>query len=184
MSKNNTTILAIESSCDETSAAVVRNGTEVLSGVGASQIPIHQRYGGVVPEIAARAHVEQINAVIEKSLSDAFPKESCRSALTKHVDYIAVTHGPGLIGSLLVGVNAAKILSRIYNKPLIPVNHILGHVYSNFLDDEQKIKSEIRKAGRWISNFEFRISNFLSISFHHLGGIGGAYRFNLEQRTR
>jgi N6-L-threonylcarbamoyladenine synthase len=139
------TILAIESSCDETSAAVVVNGCQILSCIVSSQIPIHQRFGGVVPEIAARAHVEQINTVIEQALCAAYPIIKPREALIKEIDYLAVTHGPGLIGSLLVGVNAAKTLSMVFNKPLIPVNHILGHVYSNFLQ-EQENKCEMRNA--------------------------------------
>lgn len=137
MKKKAVTILSIESSCDETSAAVIRDGHQVLSCVVASQIPIHQRYGGVVPEIAARAHVEQIGTVIETALKESFPNHNYYESLTHFIDYIAVTHGPGLIGSLLVGVNAAKTISRIYSKPILPINHILGHVYSNFLNNPE-----------------------------------------------
>jgi N6-L-threonylcarbamoyladenine synthase len=164
------TILAIESSCDETSAAVVVNGHEVLSCIVASQIPIHQRFGGVVPEIAARAHVEQINTVIEQALYTAYPILKPHEALTKQIDYIAVTHGPGLIGSLLVGVNAAKALSSIFNKPLIPVNHILGHVYSNFLQEQEiEVKSQKSKC-KIVESVNYKNSSFIhhsSLIIHH-----------------
>jgi len=119
-------ILAIESSCDETSMSIIENGTKDLGTVILSQIDIHKLYGGVVPEIASRAHVENITIVLEETLK--------KSNLTMDdIDAIAVTQGPGLIGSLLVGVIAAKTLSYIYNKPLIPVHHIAGHIYANNL---------------------------------------------------
>lgn len=126
------TILSIETSCDETAAAVVIDGHKVSSSVVSSQIPIHQRFGGVVPEIAARAHVEQILTVIESALNEAFGKNP-QQKLQDSVDAIAVTSSPGLVGSLLVGVNTARTLARVFDKPLIPVNHTLGHVYSNFI---------------------------------------------------
>lgn len=119
-------ILAIESSCDETSMSIIEDGTKDLGTVILSQIDIHKSYGGVVPEIASRAHVENITIVLEETLK--------KSNLTiDDIDAIAVTQGPGLIGSLLVGVIAAKTLSYIYNKPLIPVHHIAGHIYANNL---------------------------------------------------
>ncbi len=119
-------ILAIESSCDETSCSVVKNGCENISTVVLSQIDIHKLYGGVVPEIASRMHIEVITKVVEETLF--------KSALTmSDMDAIAVTYAPGLIGSLLVGVTAAKTLSYVYNKPLIPVHHIAGHIYANNL---------------------------------------------------
>ena len=119
-------ILAIESSCDETSCSVVKNGCEDISTVVLSQIDIHKLYGGVVPEIASRMHIEVITKVIEETLF--------KSALTmSDIDAIAVTYAPGLIGSLLVGVTAAKTLAYVYNKPLIPVHHIAGHIYANNL---------------------------------------------------
>ena len=120
-------ILAIESSCDETSVAVIKNGHEKISCVVLSQIDTHQMYGGVVPEIASRMHVESITIVIEQALKEANMK-------MKDIDAIAVTYGPGLIGSLLIGVEAAKTLSYIYNKPLVPVHHIAGHIYANNLE--------------------------------------------------
>lgn len=119
-------ILAIESSCDETSCAIVKNGMEDISTVILSQIDIHTNFGGVVPEIASRHHLKNITMVIEECLNKAKMK-------IEDVDAIAVTYGPGLIGSLLVGVEAAKTLAYIYNKPLIPVHHIAGHIYANNL---------------------------------------------------
>ncbi len=124
-------ILAIESSCDETSCAIVKNGKEDIATVILSQIDIHTNFGGVVPEIASRQHIKNITIVIEECLHKAEMK-------MENIDYIAVTYGPGLIGSLLVGVEAAKTLSFIYNKPLIPVNHIAGHIYANNLTKEMK----------------------------------------------
>ncbi len=122
-----TYILAIESSCDETSVAVIKNGHEKLSCVTSSSMNIHALYGGVVPEIASRKHVECITLVIEEALNKANMK-------MEDIDAIAVTYGPGLIGSLLVGLEAAKTLSFVYNKPLIPVHHIAGHIYANNLE--------------------------------------------------
>src|ERR1041384_7348203 len=116
-------ILGIESSCDETAAAVVRDGREILSSVISSQIDLHRPYGGVVPELASREHLEKISPVIEEALSRA-------GIELKDVDAIAVTQGPGLIGSLLVGVSYAKTLAFATGKPFIGVNHIEGHVYS------------------------------------------------------
>jgi N6-L-threonylcarbamoyladenine synthase len=119
-------ILAIESSCDETAAAVVRDGRQVLSSVIHSQIETHRRFGGVVPEIASRQHTEQIVAVTEKALADA-------GIPLSGVDAVAVTAAPGLIGALLVGVNFAKGLALAAGKPLIPVHHIRGHVAANYI---------------------------------------------------
>ena len=120
------TILAIESSCDETSMSIIKDGSIDLGTVILSQIDIHKLYGGVVPEIASRSHVESITIVLEEVLTKA-------SITMEEIDAIAVTYGPGLIGSLLVGLLAAKTLSYIYNKPLIPVHHIAGHIYANNL---------------------------------------------------
>ncbi len=119
-------ILAIESSCDETAAAVVEDGRRVLSSVIHSQVVEHQQYGGVVPEIASRRHAENICAVVEKALAKA-------SLTLQQADAVAVTYGPGLIGALLVGVNYAKGLALAANKPLIPVHHIRGHIAANYL---------------------------------------------------
>ncbi|WP_410502014.1 tRNA (adenosine(37)-N6)-threonylcarbamoyltransferase complex transferase subunit TsaD [Exiguobacterium acetylicum] len=122
-------ILAIESSCDETAAAVVRGGTDVLSNVVSSQIESHKRFGGVVPEVASRHHVERITYVIDDALTEA-------NVTIDDIDAIAVTEGPGLVGALLVGVSAAKTLAFAHNKPLIGVHHIAGHIYANRLVQE------------------------------------------------
>ena len=119
-------ILAIESSCDETSMSVIEDGHIDLGTIILSQIDIHKMYGGVVPEIASRSHVENITIVLEEVLAKA-------NLTMDEIDAIAVTYGPGLIGSLLVGLLAAKTLAYIYNKPLIPVHHIAGHIYANNL---------------------------------------------------
>lgn len=119
-------ILAIETSCDETSAAVVENGHILLSNIIASQIKSHMRFGGVVPEIASRHHVEQITQCIEEAMVEADVDYSDLTA-------VAVTEGPGLVGALLIGVNAAKAIAYAYNLPLIPVNHMAGHIYANRL---------------------------------------------------
>ncbi len=124
-------ILGIESSCDETSASIVKNGTEEIATVISSQIDIHKNYGGVVPEIASRHHVKNITIILEECLEKA-------NMTIDDVDAIAITYGPGLIGSLLIGLEAAKTLSFIYNKPLIPVHHIAGHIYANSLVKELK----------------------------------------------
>lgn len=121
-----TYILAIETSCDETAAAVVKNGRKVLSNVISSQIEIHQKYGGVVPEIASRKHIENINIIIDRAL-----KESKKTFNDIHA--VAVTYGPGLVGALLVGINSAKGLSFALKKPLIGVNHIEGHISANYI---------------------------------------------------
>ncbi len=126
-----TYILAFESSCDETSVSIIRNGYDEVATVVLSQMDIHALYGGVVPEIASRYHVESITLVIEECLKKA-------NMTMEEIDAIAVTYCPGLIGSLLVGVEAAKTLSYIYNKPLIPVHHIAGHIYANNLNKEMK----------------------------------------------
>ena len=122
-------ILAIESSCDETSAAVVQNGRKVLSNIIASQIDIHKKYGGVVPEVASRAHVEVISSVVEEALSKA-------EVTLEDIDAVAVTYGPGLVGALLVGLQYAKGLAYAIKKPLIGVNHIEGHISANFIQYE------------------------------------------------
>ena len=122
-------ILGIESSCDETSASIVLNGREEIATVISSQIDIHKNYGGVVPEIASRQHVKNITIVLEECLEKA-------NMTMKQIDAIAITYGPGLIGSLLIGLEAAKTLAFIYNKPLIPVHHIAGHIYANSLVKE------------------------------------------------
>lgn len=123
-------ILGIESSCDETAASVVEDGRILLSNVVHSQIDIHTVYGGVVPEVAARSHIEMINPVIDRALADA-------SLTWDDIDAIAVTYAPGLIGSLLVGTLAARTLALTKNKPLYPVHHVEGHVYANFITEQR-----------------------------------------------
>lgn len=121
-------ILAIESSCDETACSIIKDGNEILSNVVSSQINVHKKFGGVVPEVASRIHVENISVVIEEALASA-------NVTMEEISAIAFTQGPGLIGSLHVGVQAAKTLSWLYNKPLIPLHHITGHIYANkFVD--------------------------------------------------
>ena len=122
-------ILAIESSCDETAAAVVKNGREVLSNVISSQIDLHTLYGGVVPEIASRKHVENIDGVIKKALADA-------GMTLEEMDAIGVTYGPGLVGALLVGLAEAKALAYAAGKPLIGVHHIEGHICANYIQNK------------------------------------------------
>nr|WP_177167369.1 tRNA (adenosine(37)-N6)-threonylcarbamoyltransferase complex transferase subunit TsaD [Salinibacillus kushneri] len=122
-------ILAIETSCDETAMAVIKNGREILSNVVASQIESHKRFGGVVPEIASRHHIEQITVVLEETLKQA-------NITMEDVDAIAVTEGPGLVGALLIGVSAAKALAFAHQKPLIGIHHIAGHIYANRLIKE------------------------------------------------
>lgn len=123
-------ILGIESSCDETAAAIVEDGKKLLSNVVVSQIDIHKEYGGVIPEIAARSHIEAINPVINKALAEA-------NLTIDDVDAIAVTYAPGLIGSLLIGTLAARTLAILHHKPLVKVQHVEGHVYANFLNEKQ-----------------------------------------------
>ncbi|MEG1945737.1 MAG: tRNA (adenosine(37)-N6)-threonylcarbamoyltransferase complex transferase subunit TsaD [Lachnospiraceae bacterium] len=122
-------ILAIESSCDETAAAVVKNGREVLSNIISSQIALHTLYGGVVPEIASRKHIEKINQVIEEALKEAH-------MTLQDMDAIAVTYGPGLVGALLVGVAEAKAIAYAAKKPLIGVHHIEGHISANYIENK------------------------------------------------
>lgn len=129
MKINDINILAIETSCDETSAAVVKNGRYILSNIISSQIDIHKKYGGVVPEIASRKHIEVIDYVIDEALEEANFKLS-------DIDAIAVTYGPGLVGALLVGVASAKALAFACNKPLVGVHHIEGHISANYIEDK------------------------------------------------
>src|SRR5215472_7432295 len=131
--KNGVRILGIESSCDETAAAVVEDGRKILSSVVASQIDVHRKYGGVVPELASREHLRQIVPVVRKAMAQA-------GLQFEQLDAIGVTQGPGLVGSLLVGITYGKTLAESLGKPLVPVNHLEGHVHAVFL--------EAHKAGR------------------------------------
>ncbi len=125
-------ILGIETSCDETSVSVVRDGKEILSNKISSQIEIHKEYGGVVPEIASRHHIKNIAAIMEESLNEA-------GVTLDDIDYIAVTYAPGLIGALLVGLSFSKGISYAHNIPIIPVHHIKGHIYGNFVEHDVKL---------------------------------------------
>ena len=120
-------ILAIESSCDETAASVVKNGREVLSNIISSQIDLHTLYGGVVPEIASRKHIEKINQVVEAALDEA-------GVTLDDITAVGVTYGPGLVGALFVGVAAAKAIAYASGKPLVGVHHIEGHIAANFIE--------------------------------------------------
>ena len=123
-----TVVLAIETSCDETAAAVVMGGSDVLSSIVSSQIDIHARFGGVVPEVASRAHVESIIPVVNSAIEEA-------GILPSRIDVVAATAGPGLIGALLVGVSAAKSLALVWDRPFIGINHLEAHLYAGLLDD-------------------------------------------------
>ncbi|MCR4898994.1 MAG: tRNA (adenosine(37)-N6)-threonylcarbamoyltransferase complex transferase subunit TsaD [Acholeplasmatales bacterium] len=127
-------VLGVESSCDETSVAIVKDGKEVLSCVINSQIKIHELYGGVVPEIASRNHVYQVSMVFKQAFKEA-------NVNPEDIDFVAVTQGPGLIGSLLVGVTAAKSFALMYNKPIMAVNHLEGHIYANAIEHDMKFPS-------------------------------------------
>jgi len=123
-------ILAIETSCDETSAAVVKNGREVLSNIISSQIDIHKKFGGVVPEVASRKHLENISLVIDEALSKAEVSQ-------KDLDAVAVTYGPGLVGALLIGLSTAKAIAYSSNLPFIGINHIEGHISANYIEHKE-----------------------------------------------
>ncbi len=134
-------ILGIETSCDETAAAVVEDGVKILSNVVVSQIDIFAEYGGVIPEVAARSHLEVILPVIDKALSDA-------SCTWDDIDAIAVTHAPGLLGSLLIGTLTARTLAILHNKPLYAVHHLKSHVYANWLKVKNNRNNRRERASR------------------------------------
>ena len=136
--KKDVLILGIESSCDETAASVVKNGRTVLSNVISSQIELHKLYGGVVPEIASRKHIEKINQVITEALEEA-------NVTLDDLDAIAVTYGPGLVGALLVGVAEAKAISYAKNLPLVGVHHIEGHISANYIEHPDLEPGSIRR---------------------------------------
>ena len=135
-------ILGLETSCDETAAAIVDDGSKILANVLTSSLPLHAKTSGIIPEIAAREQVKSIIPVIEAALGEAVTKNSTSTLKEQvaNIDAIAVTYGPGLIGSLLVGVEAARTLSYMWGKPLVPVNHLIGHLYSAWLDNPKPPK--------------------------------------------
>ena len=122
MANRDVVILGIETSCDDTGVGIVKNGVKILSNVVSSQIKIHREFGGVVPELASRSHLENVYIVIEEALKEA-------GIRLKDIDGVAVTYGPGLVGSILIGIEAAKAISYVYKKPLIGVNHLEGHIF-------------------------------------------------------
>ena len=122
-----TVLLAIETSCDETAVAIVRDGTEVLANVVSSQVEIHAEFGGVVPEVASRAHLDMLEPVLAQALSDA-------GMTGADIDAVAATHGPGLIGALLIGVSEAKALALAWDVPYVGINHMEGHLFATFLE--------------------------------------------------
>ena len=128
---NDQYIMGIETSCDETSVSIVKNGREIISNIVSSQIESHKRFGGVVPEIASRHHVEQITIVLEEAMKEA-------GVSYDDLDAVAVTEGPGLVGALLIGVNAAKTVAFAHGIPLVGVHHIAGHIYANRLVKEME----------------------------------------------
>lgn len=163
MLKKDIYILGIESSCDETAASVVLNGRNVLSNIISSQINIHEKYGGVVPEIASRNHIYDISSVVDEALNKA-------GLSFTEIDAVAVTYGPGLVGALLVGLNYAKALAFSIHKPLIGINHIKGHIFANF-----------------ISNKELEppfVSLIVSGGHTHLVNVGDYSNFEILGRTR
>jgi N6-L-threonylcarbamoyladenine synthase len=162
-------ILAIESSCDETAASVVENGSKVLSNIISSQIAFHQKYGGIVPEVASRMHIEVIAAVVKQALAEA-------KTSFKKIDAVAATYGPGLVGSLIVGLNYAKALAYALDVPFIPVNHIEGHIYANFIGGNSK--SEVRNP-----KFPF-VCLVVSGGHTNLYYIKGHGKYELLGRTR
>ena len=141
-------VLGIESSCDESAAAVVEDGRTVLSSVVFSQVPLHQPYGGVVPEIASRSHVEKIGGVIREAVAQAFG-----GLEWGRIDAVAVTYGPGLASSLIVGLSAAKGLALALGKPLIGINHIEAHLYSVFLSPDA-VEGGLRKLNELTASLE------------------------------
>ncbi len=153
-------ILGIESSCDETSIAIIQDGKKILSNYISSQIDIHKEYGGVVPEIASRQHIKNIAAILEESLAEA-------KISLKEVDYIAVTYAPGLIGALLVGISFAKALAYANHIPLIPVHHIKGHIYANFLEHEVELPCISLVVSGGHTNIIYMDEKH---EFHNLGG--------------
>ena len=138
--------LAVESSCDETSVAVLKNGREVLSNIINTQVDLHKKFGGVVPEVASRKHIENIDVVLQEALDKA-------NITLDDIDHIAVTYGPGLVGALLVGLSHAKALSFTLNKPLVGVNHIEGHVSANYIEHKDDNYGTLFYSDKYIPSY-------------------------------
>lgn len=171
-------ILAIETSCDETSAAVVKDGTEVLSSIISSQNDFHAKYGGIVPEIASRKHIEAISPVIKEAIDRA-------GIGFKDVDTVATTFGPGLPGSLIVGISAAKAISFALKKPLIGVNHLEGHIYANFLTPSLRVSPSPSSMERGIKGVRFPFLSLIVSGGHtQLVKATGHMEFKTLGRTR
>ena len=154
-------ILAIESSCDETAAAVVKNGRTILSNIINSQIAIHTEYGGVVPEIASRKHIENINPVIRMALDEA-------GVTLDDIDAIGVTYGPGLVGALLVGVAEAKAIAFATGKPLVGVHHIEGHIAANYIENKNNMLESYRNSHNSVMKHIYLVSAKEKIPKHNL----------------
>ena len=168
------TVLAIESSCDETAAAVIRNGREIMSNIVATQIEIHKKFGGVVPEVASRNHVVDINPVIESALSEA-------GMSLEDIDVIAATYGPGLVGALLVGLSTAKALAYATAKPFVGVNHIQGHIAANYLafpELEPPFISLIVSGG----HTHGKVRDLGSSSYIHAPSLSESFLLGLQQK--
>jgi len=165
-------ILAIESSCDETAAAIITDGTRIVSSVVASSHEMHKKYGGIVPEVAARIQLESVIPVITEALGplQQSPGETMLETIEKNIDAIAVTVGPGLIGSLLVGVETAKTIAYATGKPIIPVNHVLAHMYANFVQPVIASDNEANSSGSPHSARDDNIIEFPAISLVVSGG--------------
>lgn len=164
-------ILAIETSCDETAAAVVEDGVNILSSSVASSAQMHKKYGGVVPEIAAREQLRCILPVIKEALIPFVTHDDHRKAIETHIDALAVTVGPGLVGSLLIGVETVKAFAFVSGKPTIPVNHVLAHMYANFVRSEQKLDKQ-------------HTINFPAISLVVSGGHTELYLMESEKKLK
>lgn len=177
-------ILAIESSCDETAAAVVQDGTKIISSVVASSHAMHEKYGGIVPEVAARMQLESVIPTITECLLPlGNASQNMREKISEHIDFIAVTVGPGLIGSLLVGVEAAKTIALATNKPIIPVNHVLAHMYANFVRSERNDSQQINGNDK-MTQKDNREIQFPAISLVVSGGHTELYLLNNEKEMR
>ncbi len=165
-------ILAIESSCDETAAAVIQDGVNILSQVVATSHDMHEKYGGIVPEVAARMQLESIIPTITESLKifNVSPKASMLDIINDHIDALAITIGPGLIGSLLVGVETAKTIAMTTNKPIIPVNHVLAHMYANFVRSERNDGKQSNENNKETMPYSKKPVQFPAISLVVSGG--------------